>query len=145
MSLPHILPAPTQTFQDPPSYRGAATHNFSLQSIPKPGPPIYGSRKGWIPRCLEDFGDGGAFPEIPVAQYPMNMGRKSIGSNSNRSIIPLQMDKEGHIKYDAVVYQGQRKDKVSYSILCRFVIYLILYSTDKPNYLLYLVCITAIL
>ena len=112
MSLPNILPAPTQTFQEPHSYRGAATHNYSLQAITKPGPPIYGSRKGWIPRSLEDFGDGGAFPEIPVAQYPMNMGRKPIGDN-NRSIIPMQIDKEGHIKYDAVVLQGQRKEKVS--------------------------------
>ena len=25
---------------------------------------------------LQDFGDGGAFPEIHVAQYPMNMGKK---------------------------------------------------------------------
>ena len=112
MSLPNILPPPTQTFQEPPTYRGAATHNFSIQTTSKLGPPVYGSRKGWIPRCLEDFGDGGAFPEIPVAQYPMNMGRKPIGAN-NRSIIPMQMDKEGHIKYDAVVLQGQRKDKVS--------------------------------
>ena len=108
MSLPNVLPAPVQTFQDPPSYR---SNSRSLQPVAKQGPPIYGSRKGWIPRCLEDFGDGGAFPEIPVAQYPMNMGRKGPGSN-NRSLIPLQMDKDGRIKYDAVVYQGQRKDKV---------------------------------
>ena len=39
-------------------------------------PPPYGRRKGWIPRSLEDYGDGGAFPEIHVAQYPLNMGKK---------------------------------------------------------------------
>ncbi|KAI6661943.1 hypothetical protein LOD99_9711 [Oopsacas minuta] len=108
MSLPNILPAPVQTFQEPPSYR---SNDYTIQAVAKQGPPVYGARKGWIPRCLEDFGDGGAFPEIPVAQYPMNMGRKTPGSG-NRSVIPLQMDKDGHIKYDAVVYQGQRKDKV---------------------------------
>jgi SNW domain-containing protein 1 len=38
--------------------------------------PKYGERKGWVPRALKDFGDGGAFPEIHSAQYPLNMGKK---------------------------------------------------------------------
>lgn len=33
--------------------------------------PPYGQRKGWVPRTEADFGDGGAFPEIAVAQYPL--------------------------------------------------------------------------
>jgi hypothetical protein len=37
--------------------------------------PVYGKRKGYIPRVKEDFGDGGAFPEIHVAQYPLDLGR----------------------------------------------------------------------
>jgi hypothetical protein len=37
--------------------------------------PVYGKRKGWIPRTLEDFEDGGAYPEIQLAQFPANMGR----------------------------------------------------------------------
>lgn len=37
--------------------------------------PQYGKRKGYIPRVKEDFGDGGAFPEIHVAQYPLDLGR----------------------------------------------------------------------
>ena len=40
------------------------------------GPPPYGRRGGWIPRTLEDYGDGGAYPEINVAQYPLEMGNK---------------------------------------------------------------------
>ncbi|KAI5281908.1 mRNA splicing protein, partial [Ascosphaera acerosa] len=44
------------------------------------GPPAYGHRAGWRPRNPEDFGDGGAFPEIPVAQYPLDMGKKSGGA-----------------------------------------------------------------
>ena len=42
----------------------------------KKEPPPYGHRKSWVPRSLDDFGDGGAFPEIHVAQYPLNMGNK---------------------------------------------------------------------
>ena len=45
-------------------------------------PPAYGHRKGWVPRSLEDYGDGGAFPEIHVAQYPLNMGKKKSGGVS---------------------------------------------------------------
>nr|TKS10228.1 SNW/SKI-interacting protein-like [Populus alba] len=37
--------------------------------------PPYLQRKGFVPRKVEDFGDGGAFPEIHVAQYPLDMGR----------------------------------------------------------------------
>jgi hypothetical protein len=40
------------------------------------GAPPYGQRSGWIPRTLDDFGDGGAFPEISIAQYPLEMGKK---------------------------------------------------------------------
>jgi SNW domain-containing protein 1 len=40
--------------------------------------PPYGQRKGWRPGP-DDFGDGGAFPECPVAQYPLGMGRKKVG------------------------------------------------------------------
>jgi SNW domain-containing protein 1 len=38
--------------------------------------PPYGKRAGWKPRKPEDYGDGGAFPEIHIAQYPRDMGRK---------------------------------------------------------------------
>lgn len=48
----------------------------------KTGPPPYGKRSGFVPRAQEDFGDGGAYPEIHVAQYPLDMGRK--GKSTNR-------------------------------------------------------------
>ncbi len=54
---------------------------FPLSQVSTPvarkEPPPYGQRRGWIPRSLDDYGDGGAFPEIMVAQYPLNMGAKS--------------------------------------------------------------------
>ena len=34
-------------------------------------PPPYGARSGFVPRTIHDFGDGGAFPEIHVAQFPL--------------------------------------------------------------------------
>lgn len=47
--------------------------------------PTYGKRRGWQPMSHDEFGDGGAYPECHVAQYPLEMGRKKacrpIGSN----------------------------------------------------------------
>eukprot|EP00889_Picochlorum_renovo_P008552 jgi/Picre1/35582/NNA_003043.t1 len=49
--------------------------------------PPYGARKGFIPRRLADFDQGGAYPEIHVAQYPLEMGRpdkkRAGGGNEN--------------------------------------------------------------
>lgn len=56
----------------------------------------------------QDFGDGGAFPEIHVAQFPLEMGRQKKTSNA----LAVQVDAEGKIKYDAIARQGQNKDKV---------------------------------
>jgi SNW domain-containing protein 1 len=75
----------------------------------KSGPPPYGSRSGWRPRGQEDFGDGGAFPEIPVAQYPLDMGRKS---QSNSTALAVQVDAEGKVKYDAIARQGHNDQRI---------------------------------
>ena len=58
---------------------------------------------------LQDFGDGGAFPEIAVAQYPLGMGQKKSSSNA----LAVQLDAKGKIKYDAIAKYGHAKDKVS--------------------------------
>ncbi|CAL5871259.1 uncharacterized protein PFLUO_LOCUS5507 [Penicillium psychrofluorescens] len=68
------------------------------------GPPPYGNRAGWRPRAPEDFGDGGAFPEILVAQYPLDMGRKGTSSTSNA--LAVQVDAEGKVNYDAIARRG---------------------------------------
>ncbi|KAI9758435.1 MAG: mRNA splicing protein [Chaenotheca gracillima] len=75
----------------------------------RPGPPPYGNRAGWRPRSAEDYGDGGAFPEVPVAQYPLDMGRKS-GSKSNA--LAVQVDAEGKVKYDAIARQGHNDKRI---------------------------------
>ncbi|NWS45939.1 SNW1 protein, partial [Probosciger aterrimus] len=109
-----FLPAPTQLSQDQLELEERARAQRSRQTAlvsSRREPPPYGYRKGWIPRVLEDFGDGGAFPEIHVAQYPLDMGRKKKMSNA----LAIQVDAEGKIKYDAIARQGQSKDKVIYS------------------------------
>ncbi|NXG99723.1 SNW1 protein, partial [Loxia leucoptera] len=109
-----FLPAPTQLSQDQLELEERARAQRSRQAAlvsSRREPPPYGYRKGWIPRVLEDFGDGGAFPEIHVAQYPLDMGRKKKMSNA----LAVQVDAEGKIKYDAIARQGQSKDKVIYS------------------------------
>jgi SNW domain-containing protein 1 len=37
--------------------------------------PKQGERIGWTPTTDDDYGDGGAFPEIHVDQYPLGIGR----------------------------------------------------------------------
>ncbi|KAJ6223889.1 hypothetical protein RDWZM_002434 [Blomia tropicalis] len=86
-----------------------ATTKYLTSSIPS-----YGNRKGWIPRCESDYGGGGAYPEIDVVQYPLDMGRKP---EKKGNALPVQYDSEGNIKYDMILRQGSNKNKVIYSKL----------------------------
>lgn len=74
------------------------------------GPPAYGQRSSWRPRSAEDFGDGGAFPEVPVAQYPLDMGRKGTSSTSNA--LAIQVNSEGKVKYDAIARRGHDDKRI---------------------------------
>lgn len=69
--------------------------------------PAYGSRKGWRPRAAGDFGNGGAYPECHIAQYPLEMGRRKPARSGGA--LTLQVDGEGNVRYDAIIQQG-RKD-----------------------------------
>ena len=73
------------------------------------GPPAYGQRSGWRPRSPEDYGDGGAFPEVPVAQYPLDMGRKG---SSTSNALAVQVDAEGRVKYDTIARQGHNDKRI---------------------------------
>ncbi len=77
--------------------------------------PPYGQRKGWIPRAVEDFGDGGAFPEIHVAQYPLNLGKKESEPTNKSNALAVQLDASGKVKYDLIARQGHSKDKIVHS------------------------------
>ncbi|KAL3279917.1 hypothetical protein HHI36_017424 [Cryptolaemus montrouzieri] len=117
MNLASLLPAPVQPVWDRDDDRKqklaqrSSTALVSAQSIAPP----YGQRRGWVPRNVTDYGDGGAFPEIHVAQYPLNMGIKGKESTSNA--IAVQLDAEGKVKYDVLARQGHAKDKIVYSKL----------------------------
>ncbi|GAB4857640.1 hypothetical protein Ancab_015546 [Ancistrocladus abbreviatus] len=83
-------------------------------SVVKPNPvPSYLKRKGFVPRRPEDFGDGGAFPEIHIAQYPLGLGRKDgkLGSK----ILPVTVDSRGNVAFDAIVKQNENASKIVYS------------------------------
>jgi len=60
------------------------------------------------------YGDGGAFPEIHMAQYPLNMG---LTKNQTSNAIQLQVDAEGKPKFDAIVKQNVKGSKVSSFLL----------------------------
>ncbi|XP_044728156.1 puff-specific protein Bx42 [Chrysoperla carnea] len=117
MSLSSILPAPSQPVWDRDDERRKQklVRDSTVLVIAQPVAPPYGERKGWIPRHPTDFGDGGAFPEIAVAQYPLGMGQKGKESTSNA--LAVQLDAEGKVKYDAIARQGHSKDKIIYSKL----------------------------
>ena len=56
---------------------------------------------------VDDFGDGGAFPEIHVAQYPLDMGRKR---DRKSSTLGMTVDGEGKSDFSAIVTYGKGKD-----------------------------------
>lgn len=101
---------PTHTQQKGPRVVDARELESSQLVVKRSGPPPYGQRTGWRPRNAEDFGDGGAFPEVPVAQYPLDMGRKGQPSSSNA--LALQVDNEGKVKYDAIARRGHSENRV---------------------------------
>lgn len=128
-SIGSYLPAPSQPAWDrdeeKAKLKAAAeaseaeeSNNRSLVLASRAAPP-YGKRRGWIPRVADDFGDGGAFPEIQVAQYPQNMGRAGGGGGSggpsSSKALAVQLDGQGKVKYDLIARQGHGKDKIVYS------------------------------
>ncbi|KAI1346196.1 SKIP/SNW domain-containing protein [Xylaria sp. FL0043] len=120
-SLAAALPKPRYTGEDEetpvyaqqggPRIVGRGQIDETQIVIRRSGPPPYGERQrlGWRPRLEEDYGDGGAFPEIPIAQYPMNMGMESATSNN---ALALQVDAEGKVKYDAIAKQGHAEGRI---------------------------------
>jgi hypothetical protein len=95
------LPAPTQVYETYADQQTAAPPPASL----KPEPPPYGRRQGFVPRTADDFGDGGAFPEIHVAQYPLDLGRPNK-SSSCTAIVPLKVGADGEVQYDGILQKG---------------------------------------
>ncbi|CAM1508183.1 Fc.00g050310.m01.CDS01 [Cosmosporella sp. VM-42] len=118
-SLSAALPRPKYTGEDEeaslqaqqrgPRIVGPGQLDETQLVLKRSGPPPYGQRSGWRPRSQEDFGDGGAFPEIPIAQYPQDMGKK--GSTTSNALA-IQVDAEGKVKYDAIARQGHGEGRI---------------------------------
>lgn len=123
-SLPALLPRPKNV----KDYKQAVPNPFAAEGIVATvekgaikdfssnlnavEPPAYRHRQGFVPRDVGDYGDGGAFPEIHVLQYPLNMGRKDKSATGGMTVsktTALQVDAEGKIKYDGIVKQHMRK------------------------------------
>lgn len=120
ISLSSLLPAPSQSIWDRDEERQKQQEeeqSKELVTFEKTAPP-YGKRKGFVPRTVGDFGQGGAFPEIHVAQYPLDMGRpqtSNSGGGKTSNALAVQLDAQGKVKYDLLARQGHGKDKVVYS------------------------------
>ncbi|OXU29927.1 hypothetical protein TSAR_004390 [Trichomalopsis sarcophagae] len=95
MALLNILPTPTQVVWD----KEDKAREAALSSDPNE----------------VDFGDGGAFPEIHVAQHPLGMGEKGKETTSNT--IAIQLDAPGNVKYDLLARRGHSKNNIVYSKL----------------------------
>jgi SNW domain-containing protein 1 len=109
-ALSRSLPKPKYTGEEEEltkATRVLTTEQYETQVARRQnGPPAYGSRKNWRPRTAEDFGDGGAFPEVHVAQYPLDMGKKGEATKSNA------LDGEGKTKYDEIAKRGHGDSRI---------------------------------
>lgn len=109
MSLLSSLPAPSKQHAAP--VQPVAQSN-AIAPVFKEVPP-YLRRQNFVPRRTEDFGDGGAFPEIHVAQYPLDMGRPDQARG--KQTLALSINSEGKVAYDALLKQGGNRNKVVHS------------------------------
>jgi len=110
-SLVSLLPRPRNDLYIKPTQQAAPASTALVAPSKVFEPPSYGRRHNFVPRTAADFGDGGAFPEIHVFQYPLDMGRKGSKSSTTQ----LTVDAEGSVQHEAIIRQGMRKDMVLYS------------------------------
>jgi SNW domain-containing protein 1 len=104
----HDAPAPA------PAPAPVAVGTTLARSGGPPAPP-YGSRAGFIPRKPSDFGDGGAYPECHVAQYPLDCGRKGATGGAGAaksSVVAVTVTEDGSVDYSAIMKQGSNANKV---------------------------------
>eukprot|EP01084_Bolivina_argentea_P003840 7252_1 len=118
MSLSNVLPPPRHSYTTINNNNGhkqiSNEEQLQLEIVKLNSViPPYGSRDGYIPREPEDFGDGGAFPEIPIKQYPLDMGRKDLQNKS--SVVSLKVNDKGEVQYDAILRENMRKEQILHS------------------------------
>mmetsp|Transcript_2959 Transcript_2959/g.4990 ORF Transcript_2959/g.4990 Transcript_2959/m.4990 type:complete len:521 (-) Transcript_2959:368-1930(-) len=102
------LPRPAREYtvkEDAVRPSQAGTVSVSTSVLNTFSVPRYRHRKGFLPRKPEDHGDGGAFPEIHVAQYPLGMGKKG---NKGGNALALTVGQSGKVEFDALVKRGHK-------------------------------------
>ena len=128
-------PASNRRQKSLPTYVERCHAAVVASSLPKNERP-----KLFVPRQLADFEDGGAYPEIHVAQYPRHMGNPHlrrrtaaaavttstktnqgptpvVAATTNQSIVNVQVDETGAVSYDAIVKGGTNTDRLVYTKL----------------------------
>lgn len=113
LPAPKVNNGPQYDFASDPWFRDRIDQQQPNSVVKVKQIPPYGKRAGFVPRKIEDFGDGGAFPEIHIAQYPLDMGRKE--ERKDTKILPVSVDAQGNIAFDAIVKQNENASKVVYS------------------------------
>ena len=95
------LPAPRNNNK---SAIGGDDEDKKIELTPPLVLPGYLKRSGFRPKSSEDYGDGGAYPEIHVKQYPLNMGKPGAKSSS---VVAVDTDSSGNVKFDAIAKKGK--------------------------------------
>lgn len=114
MSLLASLPAPRHQHAAPsPQQAVQPSTTTALAVVGGREAPPYPRRKGFVPRRQEDFNDGGAYPELPLLQYPLDMGRSD--EQKGNKTLAVSVDINGNANYDAILRQGARANKVIHS------------------------------
>ncbi|GMH94496.1 hypothetical protein TrST_g10950 [Triparma strigata] len=100
------LPAPMKTHSNPTATVRAPAQVEQSSNVNVPTyEERFGMRKGaFVPKSLKAFGDGGAFPEVRVAQYPRNMGNPRFKKSTSTALVSV--DESGKVNYDSVVKQN---------------------------------------
>jgi SNW domain-containing protein 1 len=100
------LPQPLHSGDEPAAAAPVASQ--ALARVGGPPPPRYAARAGFVPRKPADFGDGGAYPECHVAQYPLDCGRKGgAGAGGKNGVVAVTVAEDGSVDYSALVKQGR--------------------------------------
>ncbi|KAJ1727033.1 mRNA splicing protein, partial [Coemansia biformis] len=112
-SITQFLPEPKHVARSRQLPRGSDASPADSTAVVAQGSdarsiPPYGKRRGWVPKALEDFGDGGAYPEVHMRQFPLGMGR-SGGKKGNA--LAKYVDDEGNTTHDALARHGRRENE----------------------------------
>lgn len=143
------LPAPTRSIPSAPATKRPAAATKTKTPLPKKTIPSYEERCNtatamakltpeqrkrqasqlFVPRSLADFADGGAFPEIHVAQYPRHMGNPHVKrsttfttntavagkQSTSTALVNVEVDEQGEVSFDAIVKGGTNADKTVFT------------------------------